>query len=311
MFENKDYIIRIAEERSFSKASKSLNVSQPALSASVKRLEERLGAPIFDRKTKPIELTEVGREYLRIANEIQQKEDAFESYVKRTKGTISGHLKIGGSILFSSFVLPSLISEFTAKYPRVSVELVERSSDELFEMLKHGELDIVIDNMEARDPVYIKHPYTTEMVVLGVPTKYALPNRKAFTGGDIQRGDHLKADAPTVSLKEFSDCPFIFMNDRNDTGKRAVRLVEAYNMNPKVLFTVSQQMTSYNLCESGIGATLCSDTIVKNVPKSSQVVFYKLDRDDMTRLVSFYERQKSVNDVVVQAFIDLVEKESK
>lgn len=308
VFENKEYVIRIAEEKSFSKASKSLNVSQPALSAGIKRLEDRLGAPLFDRKTKPITLTEVGREYVRIANEISDKESGFEDYVKKTKGMVSGHIKIGGSILFSSFILADLISEFTAKYPRVNVELVENSSEELFEMLKKGTVDLVIDNMETRDAIFAKFPYAEETVLLAVPTKYQLADEPFLTAADVQERKHLDRHAPTVSLHKFENIPFVFMNDKSDTGKRTRRVMESQKMNPKVLFTVSQQMTAYNMAQSGIGATFVSDTCVLNVPETDALVFYKLDREDMKRLVSFYCRQKMVNDLTVSAFLDMVQK---
>ena len=60
MFENKDYIIAIAEEGSFSKAAERLYVSQPSLSATVRRIENKISVPLFDRSTNPVSLTEAG-----------------------------------------------------------------------------------------------------------------------------------------------------------------------------------------------------------------------------------------------------------
>ncbi len=62
MFTNKHYIIAIYEEGSFSKAAKRLYISQPSLSASVKRIEDKIAVPLFDRSTSPVSLTEAGQE---------------------------------------------------------------------------------------------------------------------------------------------------------------------------------------------------------------------------------------------------------
>ena len=65
MFKNKNYVLEVYRKGSFSRAAESLFVSQTALSASIKRIEDKINAPIFDRSTNPISLTEIGKEYVR------------------------------------------------------------------------------------------------------------------------------------------------------------------------------------------------------------------------------------------------------
>lgn len=65
MFRNKEYIYSVYQEKSFCRAAEKLHISQPALSAMVKRTEEQLGMPIFNRRTTPISLTPFGTEYIR------------------------------------------------------------------------------------------------------------------------------------------------------------------------------------------------------------------------------------------------------
>ena len=66
MFQGMEYIYEVYKEKSFSKAAAALFISQPSLSANVKRVENRIGYPIFDRSTKPLQLTEVGKHYIRL-----------------------------------------------------------------------------------------------------------------------------------------------------------------------------------------------------------------------------------------------------
>ena len=146
MFTNKHYIVAVYEEGSFSKAAQRLYISQPSLSASVKRIEDRISLPLFDRSTSPVTLTEVGQEYIRYALEIEEKECSFEKYISDCTNTVSGSVKIGGSSLFSSFMLPFMISEFNATYPDVTFEIIEDSTKNLIEKLSLGTIDIIIDN---------------------------------------------------------------------------------------------------------------------------------------------------------------------
>ncbi|MEE1042732.1 MAG: LysR family transcriptional regulator, partial [Clostridia bacterium] len=81
MFSNKEYILTIYNEGSFSKAANKLYISQPSLSASVKRIEEKVSVPLFDRSTTPISLTEAGQEYVKYALEIKEREQDFERYI--------------------------------------------------------------------------------------------------------------------------------------------------------------------------------------------------------------------------------------
>ena len=64
MFKNKEYVLYVEKSKSFSKAAKELYISQPSLSASIKRIEKEIGAAIFDRSTNPLSLTDIGRKYV-------------------------------------------------------------------------------------------------------------------------------------------------------------------------------------------------------------------------------------------------------
>ena len=70
MFQGMEYVYQVYKDKSFSKAAANLFISQPSLSANVKRVEKKVGFPIFDRSTKPLSLTECGKEYIRCVEEI-------------------------------------------------------------------------------------------------------------------------------------------------------------------------------------------------------------------------------------------------
>ena len=81
MFQGMEYVYEVYKEKSFSKAAANLFISQPSLSANVKRVENRIGYPIFDRSTKPLGLTECGKEYIRCVEEILGIHRSFSAFI--------------------------------------------------------------------------------------------------------------------------------------------------------------------------------------------------------------------------------------
>ena len=193
MFTNKQYIIAIYEEGSFSKAAQRLYISQPSLSASVKRIEEKISVPLFDRSTTPISLTEAGQEYVRYALEIQEREQDFERYISDYTNLLTGSVRIGGSSLFSSFMVPRMISEFNKKYPNINFEIFEDNTKNLIQKLCLGNLDLIIDNAIINNENINSTVCTTETLLLAVPREFYVNqtlNKFRMTSNDIKDGKH-------------------------------------------------------------------------------------------------------------------------
>ena len=308
MFKNKEYILAIVREGGFSKAAEKLYISQPSLSATVKRVEERLSMPIFDRSTTPITLTEVGKEYVRRAMEIEEVERDFELYISDRTGLSVGEVRIGGSSLFSSSVLPRMIASFNEKYPRVSVKIFENNTKDLMRDLAEGSLDIVIDNAVIKSENISSVCYTSEMILLAVPTRLTVSEeltKLSFSAEDIKAGKHI-SEPRTVSIREFSSLPFILLHSENDTGKRAEKIFRKHRITPHVLFKLDQQMTAYNVCASGMGITFISDTLVKSLSGREDVRYYRLNDNETLRNIYLYQKKKSYHSIACRKFMEHV-----
>ena len=144
MFHGMEYVYQVYKDKSFSKAAANLFISQPSLSANVKRVEKKVGFPIFDRSTKPLSLTECGKEYIRCVEEILAVEKGFSQFVYDFDNLETGTLTLGGSNLFSSWILPSLISNFASRYPNIRINLIEENTTQLTELLQKGIVDLIL-----------------------------------------------------------------------------------------------------------------------------------------------------------------------
>lgn len=286
MFENMDYVYEVYKEGSFSKAAKNLYISQPSLSASVKREEDRLGYPIFDRSTKPLRLTEVGRKYVDSMLTIKNIEKDFIDYVNDYGELKSGSLRLGGTNLVASLIAPKIINRFREKYPHIVPELLEGKTADLEDMLRNGTLDMVIDYSLTSYDDYDYHKLTDEHLVLSVPKAFSInAELSAFqlTMKDIKNGRDLDPATPAVPMEKFREVPFVLLKRKNDTRRRALNICLEAGFEPKISFEAEQQMTAWHVCYSGLGAAFVSSLLLSRVSENKDVCFYRVDSPEIFR----------------------------
>ena len=109
MFEAMNYVYEVYKEASFSKAAQNLYISQPSLSASIKREEDRIGVKIFNRNKSPIELTPPGKIYVEHVEKIMEIEEDFQRYIDDFQNLNRGSLSIGANNIYTSFLLPQIV----------------------------------------------------------------------------------------------------------------------------------------------------------------------------------------------------------
>ncbi len=307
MFTNKEYVLEVFKEKSFSRAAKNLYISQPSLSASIKRIEDKLSAPIFDRSTTPISLTEIGMQYINTALEIKKCEEDFSNYLNDNFNLLKGEIKLGGTHLFSSYVIPPMITAFKKTNPHTDFKIAEHHSKTLIALLLDGELDLIIDNSEISNENIISFPYSSEMILLAVPS--SLPINSALkkfrlSFWDIKADKHYSDSCPRVSLDAFKNEPFIFLKSENNTGKKAHLLCRKHNFMPNIVFELDQQVTSYNITSSGMGISFVSDTLIKNLKTAENIVYYKLTDDEINRNIYFYAKKNKYLTKACRKFIE-------
>lgn len=289
-----DYVYEVYKEGSFSKAAANLYISQPALSATVKKIEKKIGMPLFDRSTVPVQLTECGKKYIKTAEKMMDLEEDFSGYVGNLNDLRTGRLSIGGTYLFISYVLPSIIKKFRERFPKIKLNLVEGHTSQVEKKLFSGELDLMLDNYPMDEEVYDKRFFMKENLLLAVPASYQ-SNHAARSWGmteeDIKQNIHLKPEVYGVSLKLFQDDPFIMLRSHNDTRDRVEAICKRAGVTPKVAFKMDQILTVLSYVNKEMGISIVSDTVVRNLPYTKNIIYYKIDDPSAQRNVYFYYRK--------------------
>ncbi|MFD9130253.1 LysR family transcriptional regulator [Kitasatospora sp. NPDC059571] len=162
-----EYFVAVAEERHFTRAARRLMVSQSGLSASIRSLERELGAPLFVRTTRSVQLTGAGQALLGEACRALASVRAAREAVAAVQGLLRGTLSVGTEQCISGAHVPSLLARFRAEHPEVEVLLRQTGSRELVEAVATGRLDLAFVALSGEPPEGVRLlPLAVEPMVL-------------------------------------------------------------------------------------------------------------------------------------------------
>lgn len=191
------YMLIVAEHGHMTRAAEALGVSQPALSAALRKLEAELGAAVFHRTGKGVEVTDAGRVFLEhAAGAIRQAEQGVEA-VRELVGLESGSILVGAGATAAGYLLPNAIRAVQVEHPALRFSIREAGSSAVAQGVISGELDLGIvtlplDHPRAEDLMVVRT--ISDELRLIVPPGHRLNDRKTFRWEDL-------IDEPVVAFE--------------------------------------------------------------------------------------------------------------
>lgn len=159
------YILALAENRHFEKAAEKCFVTQSTLSTMISKFEEEYEINIFDRKKKPVKLTQEGELLIEQLKVIQKELARLKEISQEIKGEIKGELSISVIPTIAPFLLPLFLQPFAAKFPNLKVKVREQTTDEILRQIKSRELDIGIISLPINNKDIEEHHIYNEAFV--------------------------------------------------------------------------------------------------------------------------------------------------
>ena len=185
------YTLAVAEHGNFTTASEKCFVTQPTLSMQVQKLEEELGVTIFNRSTKPLQVTEVGEKVLNQARKIIEESTRMNDVISEEKGIIGGTLKVGIIPTVTSTLLPLFLNIFTKKHKNVDLKIEEFNTETIVQKLEDNSIDCAIAATPLTNEKVIERPLYYEPFVAYVPKHHSLSGNKYLEIDDLTNGDLL------------------------------------------------------------------------------------------------------------------------
>lgn len=180
------YLVAVADARHFGKAAKACHVSQPTLSAQIKKLEEFLGLELLERHPRGVVLTEMGQEFVARARRLLRDADEIVALAKSSRDPLAGKLSLALIPTVGPYLLPLVAKKLRKQLPRLQLMLQEYQTLPLLERLRRGEIDMGIVALPIElDGLESKALYREDFM-LALPSDHALARQSGVKLADIE-----------------------------------------------------------------------------------------------------------------------------
>jgi len=241
-----EYFVAVAEDANFTRAAERLHVSQPGVSAQIRRLERELGQELLDRSGRTVSLTDVGAAVLPYARAALDAVHRAQLTVDEFTGLIRGKVAVGLLTACPAIDLADLLATFHKAHPAVEIALSEDTSDRLLEALQDGRLDLALVGLAADPP-----PGTATRVIVDESLVAAVSHGHALFG---------KTSLAMAALQEY---PLITLPQ--GTGLRACldRAAADAGVRPRIAFEASDLRVLAQLAARGLGVAILPASVAE------------------------------------------------
>lgn len=234
--------LSIAEYKSFQKAAEIHSVTPPAVSHTIRQMEESYGFPLFIRSRHGVELTSSGQEVCSYIRDIVSLESRLNQAVAQLNGMDRGHVKLG---IFNSMCcfLPDLIHGFHSNYPHITFEIFQGSYEDIIEWLKDGTVDIGFLSKTV-------NPGFCFYEIFSDPLMCIFNKNEETPGGE------------GISLEELSNRAFIMQRESCDADAR--RIMDKMNLDIRTVCHVVDDKTTVEMVKAGFGFAIMPRLTMKD-----------------------------------------------
>lgn len=244
--------LAVAEELHFGRAAERLHMAQPPLTRTIKQLERDLGAQLFVRTTRSVQLTTAGRALIEPANDVMEGCRVARSAVRSAGEGQTGLVRLGFAGPSSHLLVGDLSRLVRQRRPGIELRLRSTTyANEALRSVIDGTMDLAIVRWRVEPPGIAHRVVVEEHYVLAVPEGHRL------------------ADREVVSIAECRDEPFVALPADPGSSLRDAFIRTAYEagFSPNIVQVASDSWTVMALVGAGVGLTFTTDNVVANVPQ--------------------------------------------
>jgi len=258
------YFCAVAETGSFSRAAEQSHISQPSLSQQILKLEDELGARLFDRLGRSVRLTELGKTFLPRARAVLRELEAAKGDVVEGKEFIGGPVAVGVIPTVAPYYLPARLTAFSRKFNQVRLTVVEEITPVLLDRLRAGTIDVAILALPLRGHEFDTFPLLTERLFAVLPQKHKFASR------------------PSLSLKDLRAEPFLLLRDGHCFRDTAVAACDRARLHPQIVFESGQFSSLLSMVGAGMGVSIVPEMAIE---KKSQCRYVRIADEQAVRTI--------------------------
>ncbi|MET8689535.1 LysR family transcriptional regulator [Streptomyces sp. NPDC004732] len=279
-----EYFVAVVEDGNFTRAAARVHVTQPGVSAQIRRLERELGYELLDRSGRTVRPTAVGEALLPYAKAALAAIRNARLAVDQVAGLLRGQVNVGMVTVVASLDVPGMLAEFQAEHPTVEVALRQGSTDDLVDALKDGELDMAFLGMAVEPPSFLR----TE-VILADPLVAVL------------RADDEYAERDSLLLKELASRQLISLPSDSGTRRQLDSSLATAGIDAPIAFAASDPQVLVDMAARGFGVAILPRGAVRSAGDDLRLIPFR-DPDMHGRLYLAWPDDRTI-DPAAQAVI--------
>jgi LysR family hydrogen peroxide-inducible transcriptional activator len=277
------YFCAVARTGSFTRAAQHEHVAQPSLSQQIRKLEEELGARLFDRLGRTVRLTQLGEAFHPRAQGILRQVDESKLEIQELAGAERGKLVIGAIPTIAPYFLPERLASFARKFPRVEISVVEEVTAELLSLVQRGAVDVALLALPVPGSNCVCRELFRERLFAVVP------------------GNHRLSRAAELRLAEIEGEPFLLLKEGHCFRENTLAACGRARLQPNVAFESGQFATIMAMVAAGVGVSIVPEMAVE---ERAGCRFIPLSDQEAYRRIGIAELERHFRSRVHRAFLE-------
>jgi len=284
------YLVALADTGHFGKAAERTFVSQPTLSAQLKKLEDYLGVKLVERQPKNVQLTEVGKQVVVRARRMLDESDEIIALARNNTDPFAGKLKLGLIPTIGPYLLPRVMQKLRKALPQLGLMLYEHQTEPLLKRLRDGEIDLGILALPIAQEGLESRTLYEEAFTLAVPNQHPLSAKT------------------TVKLQDLKGQTLLLLEDGHCLRDQALEVCSRIDVKEAEDFRATSLETLRQMVVAGLGVTLLPETAVES-PFGSQrgLCIRHFAKPAPSRTVGAVWRKTSTRSAAIAAVCDVLE----
>ena len=283
------YLVALADTRHFGKAADKCFVSQPTLSAQIKKLETYLGVQLIERQPRKVTLTETGEKIVPLARRMLQESDEIISLARNEHDPLSGKIKLALIPTIGPYLLPLIMRKLRKQLPQLKVMLYEYQTEPLLEKLRAGEIEMgVLALPVAMDGLEAKELYSERFTV-------AMP------------GSHPLAKRASIKLDDLAGESLLLLEDGHCLRDQALDVCSRIDVKENEDYRATSLETLRQMVAAGLGITLLPELATRGPFGTGHGLVVKpFAKPIPSRTIGAVWRKSSARGAAVNALCDVV-----
>ncbi len=283
-----NYLIAVADLRSFVKAAEQCSISQPTLSTQIKKMEESLGVKIFERSNKKVLPTELGEQIIDTARRVQSEVKQIKEIAAMAKDPLSGNFRLGAFPTLSTYIFPDLIPVIKQNLPKIRLILIEEKTDQLIQQLKKGKIDAAFLALPIQEETLVSEHLFDDEFQLAVAQDNPLAKKK------------------TIKQSDLSDYQILLLDEGHCLRGQALQVCQLNGVEEQQDVRATGLETLRQMVKAGTGITFIPEIAINR--SESGICYIPFSTPAPSRSIALVWRKTSVRNELISFLVDLIKK---